>query len=66
MKPQISSGLLVSLMNHYESFDELSQNFKHVIKYKIISESRLEYIPVYLIIFFFQGVTFWGIYKPAN
>lgn len=64
MKPQISSGLLVRLMNRNESFDELSLNFKHVIKYKIISKSRFEYIPLYLIIFFFL-LFFWVTYFEA-
>lgn len=64
MKPQINSGLLVRLMNRNESFDELSLNFKHVIKYKIISKSCFEYIPLYLIIFFFL-LFFWVTYFEA-
>lgn len=52
MKPQISSGLLVRLMNHNESFDELSLNFKHVIKYKSVSKIHFDYIPTYLVIYF--------------
>lgn len=52
-KPQINSGLLVRLMNHNESFYELSLNFKHVIKHKSVSKNHFEYIPVYLVIFFF-------------
>lgn len=52
MKPQISSGLLVRLMNHNESFDELRLNFKHVIKYKSVSKIHFDYIPTYLVIYF--------------
>lgn len=59
-KPQINSGLLVRLMNHNESFYELSLNFKHVIKHKSVSKNHFEYIPVYLVIFFFFWVTCFG------
>lgn len=52
MKPQISSGLLVRLMNYSESFGELSLNFKHVIKHKILSRIHFECIPACLVIYF--------------
>jgi len=52
MKPHINSSLLVRLMNRNESFDELSLNFKHVVKHKSISKSGFENFPVYLVIYF--------------
>lgn len=52
MKPQINSGLLVRLMNRNESFDELSLNFKHVIKHKNISKSHFQYVPEYPVLYF--------------